>query len=79
FSKVWKPLEPLYDFYSFNWLPRLGQSVAGDGDSYRYLAESIRMHPDQTTLAEMMRAAGFVHVDWNNLAGGIVAVHLGVK
>jgi demethylmenaquinone methyltransferase/2-methoxy-6-polyprenyl-1,4-benzoquinol methylase len=79
FSKVWKPLAPLYDAYSFGWLPRLGQAVAGDGDSYRYLAESIRMHPDQAELAAMLRAAGFVHVDWHNLAGGIVALHVGVK
>lgn len=71
-------LKPAYDAYSFNILPRLGGIVAGDAASYRYLAESIRMHPDQATLADMMRAAGFDEARWNNLAGGIVALHTGV-
>jgi demethylmenaquinone methyltransferase/2-methoxy-6-polyprenyl-1,4-benzoquinol methylase len=71
-------LKPAYDAYSFNVLPRLGGIVAGDASSYRYLAESIRMHPDQATLAAMMRAAGFDDARWNNLAGGIVALHVGV-
>jgi demethylmenaquinone methyltransferase/2-methoxy-6-polyprenyl-1,4-benzoquinol methylase len=79
FSKVAAPLVKAYDWYSFNVLPRLGQWVAGDGDSYRYLAESIRMHPDQATLKTMMKAAGFGHVDVHSLAGGVVALHVGVR
>jgi demethylmenaquinone methyltransferase/2-methoxy-6-polyprenyl-1,4-benzoquinol methylase len=79
FSRVWKPLAPLYDAYSFQVLPRLGKAVAGDADSYRYLAESIRMHPDQETLKGMMYDAGFDRVDYHNLAAGIVALHRGVK
>jgi demethylmenaquinone methyltransferase/2-methoxy-6-polyprenyl-1,4-benzoquinol methylase len=71
-------LKPAYDAYSFNVLPRLGGIVAGDAASYRYLAESIRMHPDQPTLAGMMRAAGFDEARWHNLAGGIVALHVGI-
>jgi demethylmenaquinone methyltransferase / 2-methoxy-6-polyprenyl-1,4-benzoquinol methylase len=70
-------LQPAYDAYSFNVLPRLGKFVAGDEASYRYLAESIRMHPDQETLATMFRDAGFDECRWHNLAGGIVALHLG--
>ena len=77
FSKVWQPLAPAYDWYSFNVLPRLGRLVAGDDASYRYLAESIRMHPDQATLASMMEQAGFDRVEVHNLAAGVVAVHLG--
>ena len=79
FSRVWKPLAPLYDAYSFQVLPRLGQAVAGDAASYRYLAESIRVHPDQETLKSMMYGAGFDSVDYHNLAAGIVALHRGVK
>lgn len=79
FSKVAPPLEKLYDFYSFKVLPRLGQWVAGDGNSYRYLAESIRMHPGQAELKAMMKAAGFGHVDVHNLCGGVVALHVGIK
>lgn len=79
FSKVAPPLEKAYDWYSFNVLPRLGQWVAGDSESYRYLAESIRMHPDQETLKGMMKAAGFGHVDVHNLTGGVVALHVGVR
>jgi demethylmenaquinone methyltransferase / 2-methoxy-6-polyprenyl-1,4-benzoquinol methylase len=60
-------------------LPRLGQVIAGDADSYRYLAESIRMHPDQATLKAMMQANGFGHVDVHNMTGGIVALHVGIK
>jgi len=71
-------LKPAYDAYSFNVLPRLGGIVAGDAASYRYLAESIRMHPDQATLAAMMRDAGCDDARWHNLAGGIVALHVGV-
>ena len=70
-------LQPAYDAYSFNILPRLGSIIAGDEASYRYLAESIRMHPDQETLASMIRMAGFDECRWHNLAGGIVALHLG--
>jgi demethylmenaquinone methyltransferase/2-methoxy-6-polyprenyl-1,4-benzoquinol methylase len=77
FSKVAAPLAPAYDWYSFNILPKLGKLVAGDAASYRYLAESIRMHPDQATLAQMMRNAGFDRVDYHNLAAGVVAVHVG--
>jgi demethylmenaquinone methyltransferase/2-methoxy-6-polyprenyl-1,4-benzoquinol methylase len=79
FSKVAPPLQKPYDWYSFKVLPKLGQWVAGDGDSYRYLAESIRMHPDQATLKSMMKAAGFGHVDVHNLTGGVVALHVGIK
>ena len=79
FSKVAAPLARAYDWYSFKVLPRLGQWVAGDGESYRYLAESIRMHPDQATLKSMLKGAGFGHVDVHNLAGGIVALHVGIK
>lgn len=79
FSKVIEPLRKPYDWYSFNILPRLGQLVAGDADSYRYLAESIRMHPDQATLKAMMKTAGFGHVDVHNLTAGLVAVHAGLK
>ncbi len=71
-------LQPVYDAYSLNVLPRLGGIVAGDAASYRYLAESIRMHPGQETLATMIRAAGFDDCRWHNLAGGIVALHVGV-
>ena len=73
------PLRKAYDLYSFRLMPWLGKVVAGDADSYRYLAESIRMHPDQATLKAMMKGAGFGHVDVHNLAGGIVALHMGVK
>ncbi|AXE30646.1 bifunctional demethylmenaquinone methyltransferase/2-methoxy-6-polyprenyl-1,4-benzoquinol methylase UbiE [Chromobacterium phragmitis] len=79
FSKVWKPLSPLYDFYSFKALPVMGKLVANDADSYQYLAESIRMHPDQETLKQMMLDAGFGKVDYHNLTGGVVALHKGVK
>ena len=73
------PLRKAYDLYSFRLMPWLGKVVAGDADSYRYLAESIRMHPDQGTLKAMMQASGFGHVDVHNLAGGIVALHVGIK
>ena len=79
FSKVAKPLEKAYDWYSFNILPKLGKLVAGDEDSYRYLAESIRMHPGQAELKTMLHTAGFGHVDVHNLTGGLVALHLGIK
>ena len=79
FSKVAKPLEKLYDFYSFKVLPRIGKVVAGDADSYRYLAESIRMHPGQQELKAMMKTAGFAHVDVHNLSAGVVALHVGIK
>lgn len=71
--------KPMYDMYSFNVLPVLGQLVAGDAESYRYLAESIRMHPDQETLLQMMQAAGFERCQYFNLSAGIVAVHRGYK
>lgn len=79
FSRVWRPLAPAYDWYSFNVLPRLGRLVAGDDASYRYLAESIRMHPDQATLKAMMEHAGFDRVEVHNLTAGVVAVHLGYR
>jgi len=79
FSKVAKPLEKAYDWYSFNILPNLGKLVAGDADSYRYLAESIRMHPGQEDLKTLMKNAGFGHVDFHNLSAGVVALHMGIK
>ena len=79
FSKVWKPLEKPYDWYSFRVLPWLGKRVAGDAASYRYLAESIRMHPGQEELREMMERAGFENVEYFNLAAGGVALHRGWK
>lgn len=79
FSKVAKPLAPAYDWYSFNVLPWLGKKVAGDEASYRYLAESIRMHPDQSTLAGMLETAGLSRVRFFNLSAGLVALHEGVR
>jgi len=79
FSRVWKPLQPLYDAYSFQVLPRLGKLITADPDSYRYLAESIRMHPDQESLKQMMEHAGFERVEYFNLAAGVVALHRGYK
>ena len=79
FSRVAKPLAPAYDWYSFNVLPWLGKKVAGDEASYRYLAESIRMHPDQETLAGMLRDAGLSQVKYFNLTAGLVALHEGVN
>ena len=79
FSKVNKTLEPAYDLYSFKLLPLMGRLIAKDADSYQYLAESIRMHPDQETLKQMMLDAGFSRVDYQNLTAGVVALHKGVK
>lgn len=79
FSKVWEPLKKPYDIYSFKILPWLGEKVARDADSYRYLAESIRMHPDQETLKTMMEQAGLDRVEYYNLSGGVVALHVGTK
>jgi demethylmenaquinone methyltransferase/2-methoxy-6-polyprenyl-1,4-benzoquinol methylase len=79
FSRVAKPLEKAYDWYSFKVLPRLGKLVAGDDASYRYLAESIRMHPSQEELKTLMQSCGFGHVDYHNLTGGMVALHVGIK
>jgi len=79
FSRVARPLAPAYDWYSFNILPWLGRRVAGDAESYRYLAESIRMHPDQETLAAMLAEAGLERVQYFNLAAGVVALHEGVR
>jgi demethylmenaquinone methyltransferase / 2-methoxy-6-polyprenyl-1,4-benzoquinol methylase len=79
FSKVAAPLRPVYDWYSFNILPKVGRWVAGDADSYRYLAESIRMHPDQSSLKAMMKEAGFGHVDVHNMTAGVVALHVGIR
>ena len=79
FSKVAKPLEKAYDWYSFNILPKLGQWVAGDDASYRYLAESIRMHPSQEDLKALMKTCGFGHVDFHNMSAGVVALHVGIK
>ena len=80
FSKpVFEPLSKAYDLYSFTALPLMGKVVAGDGESYQYLAESIRMHPNQDTLKTMMTQADFINCDYHNLTGGIVAVHRGFK
>lgn len=79
FSKVWAPLAPAYDFYSFKILPWMGQRVAKDAESYRYLAESIRMHPGQEDLKAMMEQAGLKRVDYFNMTGGVVALHRGYK
>ena len=79
FSKVAKPLEKIYDWYSFKVLPRLGKLVANDDSSYQYLAESIRMHPGQEELKAMMLKGGFGHVDYHNLTGGVVALHVAIK
>lgn len=79
FSKVWKPLAPAYDFYSFKLLPMMGEKVANDAESYRYLAESIRMHPDQESLKDMMEQAGLARVEYFNMSAGVVALHRGYK
>ena len=79
FSKVAPPLEKMYDWYSFKVLPQLGKWVAGDDASYRYLAESIRMHPSQAELKAMMHKGGFGHVDYHNLTAGVAALHVGIK
>jgi len=79
FSKPLEGIAPVYDWYSFNVLPALGKLVANDAASYRYLAESIRMHPDQETLLEMMGEAGFERCRYHNLTGGIVALHVGYR
>ncbi len=79
FARVWKPIAPIYDVYSFNVLPWLGDKIASDADSYRYLAESVRMHPPQDELAEMMEHAGLENVQWFNLAAGVCALHVGTK
>jgi len=79
FSRVWRPLAKAYDWYSFNVLPWLGKAVAGDEAAYRYLAESIRMHPDQVTLKGMLERAGLENVEYFNLSAGIAALHRGYK
>lgn len=79
FSKIAPPLEKIYDWYSFKVLPQVGEWVTKDADSYRYLAESIRMHPPQAELKAMLKEAGFGHVDIHNLSAGIVALHAGIK
>jgi demethylmenaquinone methyltransferase/2-methoxy-6-polyprenyl-1,4-benzoquinol methylase len=79
FSKVAKPLEKIYDLYSFKLLPKMGELIANDADSYRYLAESIRMHPGQEELKQMMLDAGLERVEYFNMTGGVVAVHRGYK
>ncbi len=79
FSKVAKPLEKLYDWYSFKVLPKIGKLVANDDASYQYLAESIRMHPSQEELKSLMKNTGFGHVDYHNMSGGVVALHVGIK
>ena len=79
FSRIAKPLKKPYDWYSFHALPWLGQRIAGDADSYRYLAESIRMHPDQESLRELMEQAGLEDVEYLNMAAGVVALHRGYK
>ena len=79
FSKVAAPLQKPYDWYSFKILPQLGKLIAGDAQSYQYLAESIRMHPSQQELKALMKTAGFGHVDVHNLSAGVVALHAGIK
>jgi len=79
FSKIAPPLAKAYDWYSFEILPRLGKMVAGDDASYRYLAESIRMHPNQQTLKALMQDSGFGHVDIHNLSLGVVALHVAIR
>ena len=79
FSKVWKPLEKAYDFYSFKVLPWLGERIAKDGNAYRYLAESIRMHPDQEGVKSLMERAGLERVEYFNLLAGVVALHRGYR
>ena len=79
FSKVWKPLQSAYDTYSFKMLPAMGKLIAKDADSYRYLAESIRVHPSQEELKQLMQQAGFERVEYFNLAAGVVALHRGYK
>jgi demethylmenaquinone methyltransferase/2-methoxy-6-polyprenyl-1,4-benzoquinol methylase len=79
FSRVWRPLQPAYDAYSFGVLPRLGKLVTGDADSYRYLVESIRRHPGQEELKQLMEAAGCERVRYYNLSAGVVALHIGYK
>jgi len=79
FSKVAKPLEKVYDLYSFKLLPKMGEIIANDSESYRYLAESIRMHPGQEELKQMMLDAGLERVEYFNMTGGVVAVHRGYK
>ena len=79
FSKINKLLAPFYDFYSFHLMPWLGGKISGDSESYRYLPESIRMHPSQPVLAEMMRSAGLEDVRWHNLTFGVCALHIGRK
>jgi demethylmenaquinone methyltransferase/2-methoxy-6-polyprenyl-1,4-benzoquinol methylase len=79
FSHVWAPLKPLFDAYTLSVLPRLGGLVAGEEASYRYLAESIRVHPSQEQLKAMMEAAGLERVDYWNLSAGVVALHRGYR
>ncbi len=79
FSKIWEPLSKPYDWYSFNVMPKLGRFLADDADSYQYLAESIRMHPDQETLKDMISKVGFARVQYFNFTAGVVALHDAVK
>lgn len=79
FSKIYAPLQGVYDFYSFRFLPLFGKIIAQDSESYQYLAESIRMHPDQETLKQMLLDAGFASADYFNMSAGIVALHKGIK
>lgn len=79
FSQVWKPLAPIYDFYSFKVIPRIGEIITQDESSYRYLAESIRVSPNQEALKEMMEQAGLEKVNYYNLSLGVVALHRGFK
>ncbi len=79
FSKIWDPLKPFYDLYSFQVIPKIGRWVANDEASYQYLAESIRMHPDQETLGALLNQARFENVEWFNLSAGVVALHRGYK
>ena len=79
FSKVWQPLEKIYDIFSFNLIPKIGKLITKDEDSYQYLVESIRVHPSQDELKKMMENCGFKKVSFNNLSAGVVAIHSGFK
>jgi len=79
FSKVWQPLEKIYDIFSFNLIPKIGKLITRDEDSYQYLVESIRVHPSQHELKKMMENCGFKKVSFNNLSAGVVAIHSGFK
>lgn len=79
FSKIWKPLEKIYDLFSFKIIPKIGKVIANDEASYQYLAESIKMHPDQDSLKQLMQDSGFIMCSYQNLTSGVVSIHQGYK